>query len=123
MKKLLFIIAILTITACKFSQEKILTLADFITIDAIEKAEISNNYGTFLLNAEQLNNLKTALKNLSYEPNQAIKAGAKAVSITIDNKEYWLSTQTHGEMAEITIDNETLVFKTNGLNLDNYEKN
>ena len=96
---------------------------DFLDIDAIEKAEIHNNYGTFLLNKIQLENLKTALKKMSYEPNQDIKVGAKGVSFTINKKEYHLSMRTNGEMAEIFVNNESLVFKTNGLNLDNYKKN
>ncbi|WAC42591.1 hypothetical protein [Pedobacter sp. SL55] len=60
---------------------------------------------------------------MSYEPNQDIKVGEKGVTITINKKEYHLVTRTNGEMAEITIDNESLIFNTNGLNLDNYEKN
>lgn len=98
-------------------------LADFIDLNGIKKAEVSNNYGTFLLNKTQLENLKTALRKLSYEPNQDIKVGAKAVSFTIDEKEYHLAMRTNGEMAELTINGESYVFKTNGLNLDNYQRN
>lgn len=125
MKKLILILAIALFYGCTqnqiFTEDKMLT--DFLDIDAIEKAEIHNNYGTFLLNKKQLENLKKALEKLHYEPNQDIKAGAKAVVITTDNKEYHLTTITNGKMAEITINDESLVFKTNGLNLDNYKKN
>lgn len=118
MKKLPFIIALLIVSACKLAPQ---TLGDFLAVDAMEQAEIHNNYGTFLLNKIQLEKLKTALKKLSYEPNQDIKVGAKGVIITINKKEYYLATRTNGTMAEITIDNESLIFNTNGLNLDDYE--
>lgn len=125
MKKSILILIIALSFGCgprqTFIKDKMLT--DFLDIDAIEKAEIHNNYGTFLLNKIQLENLKTALKKMSYEPNQDIKVGAKAVTFTINKKEYHLSMRTNGEMAEIFINDEGLVFKTNGLNLDNYEKN
>ncbi|RZL34708.1 MAG: hypothetical protein EOO96_08910 [Pedobacter sp.] len=125
MKNLIIFLIITLSFGCSqsptFTKDKMLT--DFLAVDAIEKAEIHNNYGTFLLNKTQLESLKTALKKMSYEPDQAIKAGSKGITFTILKKEYHLSTITNGVMAEITIDNETLVFKTNGLNLDNYEKN
>lgn len=125
MKKPILILIIALSFGCSpsqtFTKDKMLT--DFLAIDAIEKAEIHNNYGTFLLNKIQLENLKTSLKKLSYEPNQDIKVGAKAVTFSINKKEYHLSMRTNGEMAEIFINDEGLVFKTNGLNLDNYEKN
>lgn len=120
MKKLLFVIALLIISACKLAPQ---TLGDFLAVDAIENAKVQNNYGSFFLNKTQLENLKTALKQLSYEPNQEIKVGAKGVTITINKKQYHLATRTNGEMAEISINDEGLVFKTNGLNLDNYLKN
>lgn len=124
MKNLIMILIITLFYGCSQSQtvteDKMLT--DFLAIEAIEKAEIHNNYGTFLLNKIQLENLNKALKKLSYEPNQNIKAGAKGVSFTINKKEYHLSMRTNGEMAEIFINDESLVFKTNGLNLDNYKK-
>jgi len=125
MKKLILILIVALFYGCSqsptFTKDKM--LADFLAVDAIQKAEIHNNYGTFLLNKTQLENLKTALKKLSYEPNQDIKVGAKGVSFTINKKEYHLSMRTNGEMAEIFINDEGLIFKTNGLNLDNYKKN
>lgn len=104
-----------------FTKDKMLT--DFLAVDAIAKAKVQNNYGTFLLSKTQLEDLKKALKKLSYEPDQHIKVGAKGVSFTIDKKVYYLATRTVGEMAEITINNESYVFKTNGLNLDSYKEN
>ena len=125
MKILIIILTVTILSACGQGNglSKTKTLSDFIDIPAIDKAEVSNNYGSFLLNAKQLNNFKSALKKLSYEPNQDIKVGAKAVVLYIKGEKYMLVTRTNGEMAEITIDNQTLVFKMNGLNLDNYEKN
>lgn len=125
MKKLILLLAIALFYGCSQSQTftKDKMLSDFLAIDAIEKAEIHNNYGTFLLNKKQLDNLKKALKKLQYQPNQDIKAGAKGVSFTIDKKVYHLSMITNGKMAEISINKEGFVFETNGLNLDNYEKN
>lgn len=124
MKNLIMILIITLFYGCSQSQtvteDKMLT--DFLAIEAIEKAEIHNNYGTFLLSKKQMENLKIELKKLQYEPNQNIKAGAKGVSFTINKKEYHLSMRTNGEMAEIFINDESLVFKTNGLNLDNYKK-
>lgn len=121
---LLFVIVLL-LSSCGsnsiFKNEKL--LGDFIDLNGIEKAEVHNNYGTFLLNKTQLDNLQLALQKLTYEPNQEIKVGAKGVSFIISKKEYHLATRTNGEMAEITIDNESYVFKTNGLNLDNYQRN
>lgn len=121
----LFAVIVLLLSSCgpnsNVKNEKL--LADFIDLNGIEKAEVHNNYGTFLLNKTQLNNLQLALKKLTYEPNQEIKVGAKGVSFIISKKEYHLVTRTNGEMAEITIDNESYVFKTNGLNLDNYKRN
>ncbi|RNL50712.1 hypothetical protein [Pedobacter jejuensis] len=125
MKNLIIILTVTILSACGQGNglSKTKTLRDFIDIPAIDKAEVSNNHGRFHLNAKQLNNFKTALKKLSYEPNQDIYMGGKGVTFAINKKEYHLSMRTNGEMAEITIDNQTLVFKTNGLNLDNYEKN
>ena len=125
MKNLIIILIIALFYGCSqsqtFTEDKMLT--DFLAIEAIEKAEVHNNYGTFILSKKQLEKLKIALKKLQYEPNQDIKAGAKGVSFTINKKKYHLSMRTNGEMAEIFINDEGLVFKTNGLNLDNYNKN
>lgn len=124
MKAIIIFLAVF-IVACHTDRFKNLhetqkNLGDFIDINAIKKAEISNNNGTFFLNTGQLENFKNALKKLSYEPSQDVKVGAKGIIFTIGHEEYFLATRTQGEFAEIIINNKSLVFKTNGLNLDNY---
>lgn len=101
---------------------------DFVDVAHISKAKMWNNNGNFYLNKKQLETLKQELSKMTYVSNMEIKAGAKAVTVTIDNKDYTIVTRTNGEFAQITMpktetnDSEELVFETNGLNLDNYGK-
>ena len=138
MKKPLILLALACITALFIwefaSKQEPKYFFDFVDVANINNAKILNNNGNFHLNKKQLENLKQELSKMTYDSNTEIKAGGKTVTITINNKDYTLATHTNGELAQVTAaiatknksqigDSEELVFKTNGLNLDNYDKN
>ena len=128
LKNPLSIVLLLLISAC--SSKDTLTFGDFIDIAQIEKVEMMNNSGHFVLNDEQLQSFKKDIASLSYEPNITAKVGAIVMMVTIDEKTYELVTATHGDYLEINPDLVSKLkskfknnfFRTNGINFDNYKK-
>ncbi len=107
-----------------------MTFADFVEVEKIEKVIMSNNSRKFILSTEQLSEFKKQISSLTYEPNISAKLGTIHMTLIIDNKQYNISTATHGDFAEIDYDLITknksefdnVFFKTNGINFDNYKK-
>ena len=108
-----------------------LTFGDFVNMEKLDKVEMSNNSGTFNLNNNQIEKLKTELSNLVYDPNISVKVGAINIELTIDGKTFNVSSATHGDYLEVHKDNVTknknsietsdwLYFKTGKVNFDNY---
>ena len=130
-KVFLFLLVLVSILpACQ--EEKSSSLADLVDLDHIEKAEMFNNSGAFILNPDQLSQLKKDLSQFTYAPGMAAKTGAIRLVLTIGGEKYAITSSTHGDFAEINAsmlyssvsekNRSTVFFRTNGVNLDNYKE-
>jgi len=130
MKQLfIFPFLLFAISACTNSEPK--SFYDFAKLDNIEKVKISNNSGTFYLTSAQLTTFQSDLGKLTFEKGFTAKVGSISIQITINHKKYSLITATNGQYIEIPTsifgkkvdsfeNQESVYFKSNGVNFDNY---
>ena len=115
------------------TNERTLSFADLVDIKQIEKVEMRNNSGTFLLSQSQLKQFKEQIATMSYDPNMSAKVGAINMTLTIAGQEHLLSTATHGDYVEAhnsivgtsmeSIEGKAWIyFNTNGINFDNFKE-
>ena len=112
-----------------------MTFVGFVEVKEIEKVIMDNNSGKFILSNKQLAQFKTQMSSLLYSDNSvnALKMGNIKITLVIENKEYYTATRIHGKYVEIdpnlvtknksSFNYNRLIFKTNSLNFDNFQKN
>ncbi len=100
----------------------------------IQKVEMSNVNGKFVLNEKQLKNFRKELLSTSTEPNLRIKTGSMAIIVTkTDGESYVVRGSSRSDFLEVSADIATqntdelkniewLVLNTNGINFHNYKK-
>jgi hypothetical protein len=104
---------------------------DLVAIDNISQVRVSNNSGDHEVTNQKRTELLQKLGEMTLDKNGSYKVGGKSIELTIDGEKYTLLGRTKGDYFEVTktivtknrknVDSsETLYFKANGLNIDNY---
>ncbi len=112
---------------------KEIKLKSLVALEKLEKVTITNNYGTHILDDNQVKTIKAQLSDMTYEPDIAVKVGAIHIELIIDGEKHNILTATHGNYIEVHKDivgknhdliesSDWLYFNTGGVNFDNYKK-
>ncbi|XOV67648.1 MAG: hypothetical protein ACFHU9_00485 [Fluviicola sp.] len=113
--------------------KKEVTFGEVVDLDSVEKVQMSNNSGTFMLSKQQIEQLKNDLSGMVYRPEFSAKMGSIGIKLTMNGKEFIISSATHGDFIEVhksilskhkasIATTDWLYFETAGVNFDNYKK-
>jgi hypothetical protein len=113
--------------------KKEVTFGEVVDLDSVEKVQMSNNSGTFMLSKQQIEQLKIDLSGMVYRPDILAKMGSIQITLTMNGKEFIISSATHGDFIEVhkrilsknkasIATTDWLYFETAGVNFDNYKK-
>lgn len=129
MKTTALLLLLLTVFACQSESPE--NFGDFVDITKIEKVEMRNNSGKFMLNDKQLELFKRELESLT-PVTGSYKTGGIGMTLTVKGKEYMIAGNTNGEYVECPIGlitdhkeyfgkQEAAYFRTNGVNFDIFQ--
>ncbi|PKL79466.1 MAG: hypothetical protein CVV25_07890 [Ignavibacteriae bacterium HGW-Ignavibacteriae-4] len=97
------------------------TLSDVIKIENIDSVRMSNINGSFLLSQPQLKKFRKEISTMEFENNISVKAGNINIEIYIENRSYFLTGSTNGELVRFSNKYFDYYFKRNGINFNNYK--
>lgn len=130
-----FLFLILLVSGCTQNQVQSnsdpIKFKDLVAIENISHVQVSNNSGDHEVTNHQRTELLQKLGEMTLDKNGSYKVGGKSIELTIDGEKYTLLGRTKGDYFEVTKtivtknqknveSSETLYFKANDLNIDNY---
>ncbi|MFT5602440.1 MAG: hypothetical protein ACI9N1_002695 [Flavobacteriales bacterium] len=132
------IVASLFLMACTTGSDsqkdtQINNLGHYVEFEKLETATMHNNFGPFVLNTDQLGQLKIDLSSMIYIPGMSAKVGGISIEMIIDGEPFMVLSSNNGDYLEVhktmitkngseIKETEWLYFKTNDVNFNNYQK-
>jgi hypothetical protein len=132
MKKSILLVFFILASFLSYAQKPVFTFSDVVSLGKVEKVQVINNKGKHVLSKAKASELLNKLRVMQYHCDNCIKPGMKAIILTINKKEYRLTTSTLGSL--ITMDRRLatkninllpkvgydLIFAIINFNIDNY---
>jgi hypothetical protein len=108
-------------------------LGHYVEFEKLETATMHNNFGPFVLNTDQLGQLKIDLSSMIYSPGMSAKVGGISIEMIIDGEPFMVLSSNNGDYLKVhktmitkngseIKETEWLYFKTNDVNFNNYQK-
>ncbi|MEX2484449.1 MAG: alpha/beta hydrolase [Brumimicrobium sp.] len=127
--KVIYLVLFVALILLGCKTEKEMSFSDFVDVDKIEKVKVKNDSVTFYLSKDQLKEFKEDLASLEYAPNTSTKTGVVILKVTVEGKDYDVSSSENNDYIRIDkslVTNNKTSFKNEffsieGLNLDEYK--
>jgi hypothetical protein len=130
-KSVLFTFFTLVAFLC-FAQKPVFTFSDVVSFAKVDKVKVINNKGKHVLSKAKASELLSKLQLMKFHCTNCIKPGVKKIILTINKKEYHLTTRTNSNLIEMDrrLANKNLnllpqngydlIFSISNFNIDNY---
>jgi hypothetical protein len=130
-KSILFAFFILA-SFLSYAQKPVFTFSDVVSLGKVDKVQVINNKGKHVLSKAKASEILSKLQVMQFHCTNCIKPGVKKIILTINKKEYHLTTGTNSNLIEMDrrLTNKNLnllpengydlIFAISNFNIDNY---